>query len=134
MKFTIIRKEFLDSGVFGEMILDDKHFCYTAERAYDDNKPKIPDGEYTCKRGMHKLSDLQEFETFEIKGVKGHWGLLFHKGNWAQKDSTGCVLLGTGIGYMLKGGKMLTASKTAFAKFMKALEGVDEFTLVVKSV
>ena len=133
MNVTLIRSEFLDSGVFGQLWIDDVLFCFTAERAYEGNKPKIPDGEYECHRGMHRLSDLVEFETFEIKGVKGHWGLLFHKGNWAQKDSTGCVLLGSGIGFMLNGGKMLTASKTAFNKFMKRMEGVDQFKIVVKS-
>ena len=134
MKIRLIRREFLDSGVFGEIWIDDKPFCFTGEHAYKDNKPKLPDGEYTCKRGIHKLADLVPFDTFEITGVPGRWGILFHKGNWAQQDSDGCVLIGTGIGFMRNGGKMLTASKSAFGKFMERMEGVDEFIIIVSSI
>jgi hypothetical protein len=133
MIITLVRREFLPSGVFGELWIDDKVFCYTGEHAYD-LKPKVPDGEYTCKRGIHKLNDGVKFDTFQIMKVPGHWGILFHKGNWPQKDSDGCVLIGTAIGFTINGGKMLTASKTAFGKFMQRMEGLDEFQIIIKSI
>jgi hypothetical protein len=67
----------------------------------------------------------QDFETFEILGVPGHTGILFHWGNW-NKDSDGCLCLG-----MVRSGNAVLRSREAFANFMHMLEGVNECTLVV---
>ena len=118
-------------GVFSELSDLKGNFLFvTLEHSYN-NKPKIPDGTYICKRGMHRLHSMTEdFETFEITGVEGHTNILFHVGNY-NADSEGCVLLGKSIGHMLKGGRMICASKQAFEAFMKLQEGCDEFSLVV---
>jgi hypothetical protein len=68
---------------------------------------------------------VNPFETFEVTGVTWHTGILFHPGN-TEKDSSGCILLGTGIN-----GFTLSNSREAFAFFMSGLEGLDTFNLTV---
>ena len=63
--------------------------------------------------------------------VKGHYGILFHVGNY-NEDSEGCILLGTGFGNTSSKGKMITASKQAFKQFMEMLKETDLFTLIVE--
>lgn len=123
---TLMRFSKTDAGIFSHLLSEDRQLiAYALEHAYND-EPKIPDGEFKCVRGMHRLhDDSPEFETFEVTGVEGHTGLLFHCGNF-QYESKGCVLLGSGIE-----GDMLTRSRDAFAKFMEFMNGVDEFELVV---
>lgn len=126
MKLILRRISFTDEGVFG-LLFDEQQnqIAVTLTHAYD-RKPKVPDGQYTCVRGMHRLSHMDhDFETFEITGVEGHTNILFHPGN-RQEDSEGCELLGTQIE-----GEMITESCKAFDKFMGITSGLDSFTLVV---
>lgn len=136
-EITLIRKSFTNNGVFGELVLE-KHTFFTLERSYlnKSNKifTKVKDGVYTCKKGIHRLkAEGPDFETFEIKGVKGHWGILFHVGNY-NEDSDGCVLIGLGMGSRMNGDKMITSSKQAFKKFMDLLAEDQEVKLIVRSV
>lgn len=124
-------------GVFSELYNGSDLFCVTCEHAYQNDAawvPKIPRGAtYTCKRGMHNLVTYnkgQPFETFEIIGIAGHTGLLFHPGNF-NRDSNGCVLVGKELRQQLPEW-WVTNSRDMFADFMKALEGVDEFSLRVE--
>lgn len=128
--------QFRSDGIFGELV-DDNHnlIAHTLQHSYGDDAsgwtPKIPDGEYLCVRGMHRLHNMTEdFETFEITGVEGHTNLLFHWGNY-DADSEGCVLLGMGIAESAPGIQMITFSKAAFARLMKIQERCDHFTLHV---
>lgn len=87
---------------------------------------KLLPGVYKCVRGFHKLHNMiDEFETFEITGVQGHFGILFHCGNF-NKDSEGCVLLG-----LHRSDDMIVESKKAFQSFMDYVNGLDEFELTV---
>jgi len=127
MTLTLTRTDFTPDGVFGELVDDKgKISLVTLEHSYD-NKPKLYDGIFTCVRGVHRLHNNIPFQTFEITGVKGHTGILFHIGNYNQ-DSDGCVLVG-----MECKDKMITHSSIAFSKFTSLLDGLDSFTLVVKS-
>lgn len=121
---TLRRKEWKSDGIFSELCAGDEVLFQTLEHSYDC-KPKIPNGTYTCVRGMHALSSGPPFVTFEITGVDGHKGLLFHCGN-ANRDSEGCVLVG-----MERSGDMILKSREAFANFMHMLEGVKSFQLTV---
>lgn len=127
----LIRNRFQADGITGRL-LDEAgdQIAVTMEHSYDC-KPKLPAGTYTCKRGMHTLhSHPKPFETFEILGVPGHTGILFHWGNW-NGDSDGCVILGrtcTGS----ERGCMVTNSWVTFDKFMIDLEGVNVFSLIVE--
>lgn len=130
MELTLKRTEFRPDGIFSELSDESgKVIAHTLEHSYS-NKPKVQDGEYYCVRGLHNLHS-GPIETFEIIGVKGHSGILFHIGNW-NKDSDGCVLLGSSVAQS-KGGQMVTDSKAEFAQFMDMLKGVDKFQLTVRS-
>lgn len=130
MTLRLIRREFREDGIFSELLNEkSKVLAQTAEHAYN-SQPKLPFGTYTCRRGIHKLHDLKPFETFEICGVPGHTGVLFHIGNWPQIDSDGCCLLGGGIAPSSKG-QMLTNSKATFEEFMQSMVGTDSFSLIV---
>jgi hypothetical protein len=94
-------------------------------------QPKIPPGTYTCARGMHRLDGMaHDFETFEVTGVSGHSGLLFHAGNW-NRNSKGCILPGEDFATDGKGEDMVVNSRTAFSHFMKLQAGQDSFRLTV---
>jgi len=73
-------------GIFSTLsALDGGVVCVAISHAYDDGagggEPKVPNGTYTCVRGTHQLEHGAPFETFEITGVEGHSGILFHIGN-----------------------------------------------------
>jgi hypothetical protein len=130
VNLTLRRTSFTKFGVFG-ILIDDKGstIAYTLEHAYGDRfQPKLPDGTYTCRRGMHRLMHMRiDFETFEIENVPGHEDILFHTGN-TNEDSSGCVLLGEKIGI-----DFLLRSRAAFISFMELQKGLDTFQLTVKT-
>lgn len=98
--------------------------------------PKVGPGSYTCMRGQHQIENGPNgqpgplFETFEITGVTGHVGILFHLGNWPQIDSEGCALCGSSIG-ILNGLPAVVGSGIAFATFMALQIGQPSFSLTV---
>lgn len=131
MKLTLKRIEFKEDGIISHLLDENNHIlAVTLEHSYD-KKPKLYDGEFTCKRGKHSLHNSVPFETFEIMGVIGHTGILFHVGN-RNYDSEGCVLLGKTFEDNIMGA-MITESKITFNKFMTFLREVDEFQLTVSS-
>lgn len=119
-------------GCFSQLLRDDSTLlAVTLEHSYPLENggyaPKIPVGSYVCVRGTHQLHNGVPFETFEITGVPGHTGLLFHKGN-LERDSEGCVLLG-----QTQSGAAVLHSEAAFEQFMAVQEGLDSFPLEVVS-
>jgi hypothetical protein len=129
--YKLVRKEFRDDGIFSELYNEKGELiAHTLEHSYD-KLPKIPNGQWKCVRGPHRLHGMTEdFITFEITGIAGHTDLLFHWGNF-NKDSEGCVLLGTSEATGADGAQMVTASRPKFAEFMAGLEGVNQFLVVV---
>lgn len=135
MKLVLRRKEYGSHGVFG--VLEDEdgnQLFHTLERAYrripeagSGWRPKVPAGLYKCVRGKHCLRAGLPFDTFEVTGVPGRTGILFHVGNYAS-DSEGCILLGRGRSPTVA---MITRSKEAFQAFMQRLGSLPEFTLEV---
>ena len=130
MTYTLIRTEFRPDGIFSELYDDNSVLiAHTVEHSYN-SLPKIPNGTFICVRGTHQLHSGPPFSTFEITGIPGHTGVLFHQGNWGQTDSDGCCLLGEDIAPSDQG-QMVTNSKATFQKFIDALDGINEFDLVV---
>ncbi|MGZ3686663.1 MAG: DUF5675 family protein [Bdellovibrionota bacterium] len=134
MTLRLTRKLFRADGIFSELADDaGKEIAMTLEHAYPNGQfysPKIPNGTYLCVRGKHQLHGmLAPFETFEITGVAGHTGLLFHPGN-VNQDSEGCVLTGEKIADAGQA-EMVTNSRATFAKFMQRMDGLNEFPLIV---
>ncbi len=126
MDLTLTRKLTNVAGVFGDLTDEtDSLVAVTLEHSYN-GKPKLPGGIYVCKRGTHHLDkNKNPFETFEITGVPGHSGILFHVGNIGS-DSSGCVLLGSHANSL-----SIVGSRIAFEEFMALQQGVDTFKLTV---
>lgn len=132
MNVTLVRTEFKQTGIFGVLMdPDGKHICVTLEHAYGGEgsyEPKVPCGTYRCVKGMHRLSHMiTDFTTYEVLGVPGCTGILFHSGN-ENSDSEGCILLGEAV----KKDRLLKSLKT-FLDF-KALQGVENKEFVLKIV
>jgi hypothetical protein len=126
------------NGVFGTLSYlqdgNEVEIAATLEHAYDSGLgngsfiSKIPDGEFSCVRGQHRLATMtHDFTTFEITGVTGHSNILFHPGN-TEKDSEGCVLLGSA-----RVGDAVINSRVTFEKFMTLQNNINEFKLKVTS-
>lgn len=122
----LTRTRFTEQGIFGELTTDGRFLGVTLEHSFQC-EPALPEGEYVCVRGLHRLEGMTSgFETFEITGVPGHSGILFHVGNY-NRDSKGCVLLGERAL-----DTMILESEKSFQAFMASLSGVDRFPLVVR--
>lgn len=137
MDLVLKRTHSLEYGIFG--ILYDsnvKKIAVTIEHAYSgasfgEWKSKIPLGTYVCKRSEHHLrAQPNPFETFEVTGIKGHSGIVFHVGN-RNNDSEGCILIGTGFDN-LECPRAITSSRLAFSMFMVLQDGDDSFKLRVE--
>lgn len=129
MKITLTRNEYSPCGVFGTLNVDGAEFSTLEHNYFPPHKelgPKVQLGIYSCKRGIHHLGAHGEhkIESFEVTGIPGHSGIIFHTGN-TQADSNGCILIGQRVGFGL------TSSRISFKKFMECLQGVSEFTLIV---
>lgn len=140
MDLILNRFNYSELGVLSYLqTLNRETLFYTLEHAYaldstdtmtDTWIPKLPVGEFRCVRGEHQLHNSRNpFETFEITGVSGHSGILFHVGNY-NNDSDGCVLLGTSYTIELDTAMVLN-SKEAFDKFMMLQQDVTQFMLKV---
>ncbi len=123
-------------GAFSYLLdVNRKQVAVTVEHTYDveggGQMVKLPAGTYDCKRGMHTLNGHYWFETFEITGVVGRTGILFHPGN-TELDSKGCVCTGEAFNH-LYGLKDVTNSQETFQKFMLLQTGVENFKLTVEN-
>lgn len=134
MKLTLKREMSSEDGIFSSLKDEKGNTFATLEHAYKQADgsyaPKVKPGVYQCKRGPHRLHGMtKDFETFEVMGVKGHTGILFHVGNY-NKDSDGCIL----VGAMRMGtpdDSWIVRSKVSFNEFMSLLAGIDSFELDV---
>ena len=113
-------------GVFSHLLnADGNVICCVAEHAYD-GEPKLPDGTWTVRLGLHQLDHGGPQMLYAVEAVPGHSGICFHRGNDPQVDSDGCLLLGeTVVGYKV------IRSVAAFDSFMQMMNDEAEFTLVV---
>jgi hypothetical protein len=124
-------------GIFGQFTFggDSEPFMVFATHAYlqDDGSyaPIVQPGEYTCKLGTHALHNGVPFLTYEILGVEGHSGILFHNGNYPWSQSEGCNLVGEAI-VPAGAHEMVTNSVATFHSWMAHLNGVDTFQLQVQ--
>jgi hypothetical protein len=133
MDIRLIRRDWSEEGIFGELVdTSGNLICYTLEHAFPQDggkyEPKLPSGSYVCLIGTHRLDhNPAPFQAYEVTGVPGHTGILFHVGNY-NADSDGCILLGTAIAGR---DQSLTESRVAFSKFMTLQNGLNTFNLTV---
>lgn len=138
MDLILTRSLYRKDGIFGELRdpvggLVAKTLEHAFQGVYGNWHAVIPEGKYTCVRGEHYLHGMKKpFETFEVFGVEGHVGLLFHWGNF-NKDSEGCILIGKDlvIEKSLEGRAYITESRSTFEEFMEMQAGLEYFNLLV---
>lgn len=132
LKYTAYRPD----GIFGEFYFegDALPFMVTLSHAYEQPdgswKPIVMPGTYHCVKGKHALANGVPFETFEITGVEGHSGLLFHPGNF-DRDSHGCTLVGEHEIIQADGQRMITNSVIAFHRWLERIGADVTFDLQV---
>lgn len=115
-------------GVFS---VEGKPQFLTLELPDRDNEPLvscIPEGVYVCERVLGRItgSGMQIQETYEVMGVTGRSGILFHTGN-TIKDTKGCIL----VGQTILGPDYIGGSKISFGYFLDAFKGLKQFRLTI---
>jgi len=66
MDLKLKRGIFREDGIFGSIYDSKDNLLFTTcEHSYDF-MPKLPKGTYTCKRGIHRLKNLVEFEDCKL--------------------------------------------------------------------
>ena len=121
------RFAYLPEATLGKLTIDGNVF-WIAERPWRGNKKEIsciPSGTYTCKRYVSKRFG----ETFEVTEVPNRTYILFHVGNFPEKDSHGCLLVGSSL---MANTPAVASSKNAMAKFREILKDVESFELHIK--
>ena len=119
-------------GTFGRLSISDTsqaesafeqpiYNAFTVEKRWCDNQRSIsciPAGQYlVAPRVYHR----GKYNAYEVLNVPSRSHILFHIGN-TTADLAGCIAPGERLGWV--GGKWaVTASKRAFAAFMKAMDG-----------
>lgn len=118
-------------GTFG-VLTDEKGPLFTTLEPPDKNNKVnescIPEGHYICKRDKTgKYND-----TFEVTDVQDRTEVEFHSGNYVS-DTKGCILIGSGFDRWDGEPVIEYSSQQAFEAFMKHMEGVDTFALVIEN-
>lgn len=89
---TLQRIEATARGTFGVLTYMGDHLCYTLERPWADNTPKIsciPGGTYPAT----KHNGTRFTNVWELHNVPGREAILIHPGNTVA-DTEGCILVG----------------------------------------
>lgn len=114
----------------GLLYIDDGFFCFTLEPSWKKNlfNSCIPDGKYkTAYYSSQKFG-----RCLALRNVKRRSGILIHKGN-IQKDTTGCILLGSQIG-LLDGRYAVLSSTATYIRFMAYMFPYNGLTLTIKTM
>jgi len=117
-ELKLVRKEFTPISTIGDLLIDDKFFCFTLEDEVREfvkipKRTAIPYGRYQVitnystrfKRAMPLFLNVPNFE-----------GVRIHAGNTSE-DTDGCILLG-----MNKKTDFVVESRLAFTKFFQILQ------------
>ena len=121
------RFAYLPEATLGKLSIDDNIF-WIAERPWRGIKKEIsciPSGTNTCKSYISKRFG----ETFEVTEVPNRTYILFHVGNFLEKDSHGCLLVGSSL---MPNAPAVASSKNAMTKFREILKDVESFELCIQ--
>jgi hypothetical protein len=142
VNFQIVTQSRRPDGIFGELFKEDgeTHFGFTLEHAflvehqgeglydYPSWEPVIPRGKtFRCQRGWHTLDNGTRIESFEVTGIVGHFGVIFHPLNY-NRQSKACIGLGDDI-VPGEDGWWIKDSGIVFKAFMALQKGANEFFL-----
>jgi hypothetical protein len=130
-EIALLRTHHLSDHVSGVLEIPGNRPFVTLEPADNQNqrlRSCIPTGEYPCRRVYKRTTygGMYIAETFTVDNVPSRSGILFHVGNY-PRDTAGCILLGTAY----TGEGVIINSRAAFAEFLSALKGVEQFTLLI---
>jgi hypothetical protein len=125
-QITIKRIASNDAGTFGVVLDGDTPFCVSCELPWKDNQKNIsciPNGYFEAMR----VQSPRFGNTFEVKGgsLGDRTHVLFHTGNFALKDSKGCILLAEGFGQ----NDHVERSRVAFNEFIERTKDCEYFIL-----
>jgi hypothetical protein len=124
----ITRLEYGENETIGVLQLFGKVLCYTLELPDKNNQRNIsciPSGKYKCIRVISPKFG----NCWQVQSVPNRSEILIHVGN-THKDILGCILLGSGIGY-LNDNRAVLGSKNAVTEFMLKTKGVNEIDLEI---
>ncbi len=128
----------LPDGVISDFYDSEKeHLLFTIERPWKNNEPYvscIPAAIYACQRSTYYGGDgvggKPDYPCFELQNVPNRTQIKFHIANYPH-DVNGCI----GVGMTRADAyPAVWKSRQAFTKWMDIMEGVDEFTLFIRTV
>lgn len=94
----------------------------------------IPAGTYGLEMRNSPIVDRTTGGIFhrgwEITGVNGRDLIMIHPGNWADRDSNGCVLVGRAH-VIMAGTPAVSASRAAFTDLMKKLDARQDWRISI---
>lgn len=142
MAKRIIIERFCDSdkmGVFGEVLIDGVHQCYTVEQPWNDNIPFescVPAGDYELvgydspKYGRtYALKNLAlDVGVFEQDARR--YACLIHSANLAD-ELQGCIACGVELG-VLHGLWSVGMSRRATKSLLNKIKSGDQLTIIWK--
>lgn len=124
------RTDYMDNCTIGNLYLDDEFICNTLEDKYRDltKEAKIP-GSTCIPAGVYDvvITWSPRFKDMypRLLNVPFFSGILIHKGN-SDKDSSGCILVGT------KSGDKLINSKIAYDKLYNRLLKCQAIKIIIQ--
>lgn len=96
MNLTLNREPSADGATIGELLIDDKHECWTLEDVVRPDGEKVP-GKTAIPAGRYRviITHSNRFNTPLplLLAVPGFEGIRIHPGNTAV-DTEGCILVG----------------------------------------
>lgn len=128
MRIDLLRVGQSIRGTFGVLRYGQVPFALTLERPWEDNEQNvscIPAGRYVCRR----VRSMKFGNTYEICDVPDRTHVLFHQGNYIA-DTQGCVLVGEEFSGTWDR-PFIASSQRGFLEFMKLLQDMPEFDLVI---
>ena len=128
MILDLVRVGSSSRGTFGVLRFGAVPFVLTLERPWRDNQQRvscIPAGRYACR----KVRSPTFGWTFEVTGVPNRTHILFHSGNTIEQTE-GCILVAEEFSGTWEK-PMLASSRRGFLEFLKLMDGVLAFDLVV---
>lgn len=136
MSATLTRFAYTPVGTFGILRLKNGFECYTVEQRFEEGDLPagcIPEGKYKLRKVLNSEMVTQrtftQTDSWEVKGVTGRTGIIFHPGNTID-DVVGCIAPGKRLGF-IKNKWAVTDSQAAFDELISALSSQTEWTLVI---
>lgn len=148
MKLELRRTSHDAESTLGELLVDSRHQCFTVEdepRAVKlRGETRIPAGTYQIKlraeggfhqRALTKYGAQWHRGMLWLQDVPGFQWILIHTGN-TEKDTDGCIIVGSGRATNGRGGGSVTGSAVAYQalypKVRDALLAGEIVTITIK--